>query len=103
MWCRRIRTRLHMDYADTNTLRAALDHVLDLAGNPALMTPALCQTLVDNAAGNYRSLMTMADELLHAAVQRKAKQIDEALYLELYGRRPKQPAKRSRRRARPVA
>lgn len=99
----RIRTRLRMDYAEPETLRAALDHVLDQAGNPALMTDGLCRTLVDNAAGNYRSLMTMADELLHAAVQRKAKVIDEALYLELYGRRPKAPVKRSRRRPAPVA
>jgi general secretion pathway protein A len=99
----RIRTRLRMDYADTDTLRAALDHVLEQAGNSALMTAGLCETLVENAAGNYRSLMTMADELLHAAVQRKAKQIDEALYLDLYGRRPKQPTKRSRRRARSIA
>lgn len=99
----RIRTRLRMEYADTDTLRATLDHVLEQAGNSALMTDGLCKTLVENAAGNFRSLMTMADELLHAAVQRKAKQIDEALYLDLYGRRATKPAKRSRRRARTVA
>ncbi len=40
----------------------------------------------------FRSLMTMADELHHATVQRKAKQIDEALYLDLYGRRTTKPA-----------
>jgi hypothetical protein len=32
--------------------------------------------------------MTMGDELLHTAIQRKEPQVDEKLYLELYGRRP---------------
>ena len=95
----RVRSRLHLDYADVPTLRAALDHVLDHAGNTALMTDTLCQTLVEHAAGNYRSMMCMADEMLHAAVKRKAKQIDETLYLELYGRRPSTSTKRRPRRA----
>ena len=97
----RIRSRLFLDYADAETLRAALDHVLDYAGNPALMPDALRETLVEHAAGNYRSLMSMADELLHAAIKKQAKQIDETLYLELYGRRPTSAPKRRGRR--PVA
>jgi general secretion pathway protein A len=75
--------------------------LLEQAGNPSLMTDALCQTLVDHAAGNYRALMTMGDELLHTAIQRKEPQIDEKLYLELYGRRPTKASrpKGSRRRS----
>jgi general secretion pathway protein A len=84
----RIRSRLQMGYVPVETLRLALDRLLEQAGNPSLMTDALCQTLVDHAAGNYRALMTMGDELLHTAIQRKEPQIDEKLYLELYGRRP---------------
>lgn len=95
----RVRSRLHMEYADAPTLRAALDHAIDYAGNPALMTDGLCQTLVEHAAGNYRSMMSMADEMLHAAIKRKAKQIDESLYLELYGRRPATAAKRRPRKS----
>jgi type II secretory pathway predicted ATPase ExeA len=91
----RVRTRLNLDYAAVETLRAALDHLLEQAGNPSLMVDALCQTLVEHAAGNFRSLMTMGDELLHVAINRKAKQIDEALYLELFGRRPQVRSKRS--------
>jgi len=93
----RVRTRLRLDYADVETLRAALDNVLEHAGNSSLMSDALCHTLVEHAAGNYRSMMSMADDLLHIAFKRKVKQIDETLYLELYGRRPATPPKRARR------
>ena len=34
--------------------------------------------------GNLRSLMIMGDELLAAASQREARQIDETLYFETY-------------------
>jgi len=48
------------------------------------MTKELITTLAEHAAGNYRILMTMAGELLDAAVQRDLKQLDEKLYLEVF-------------------
>ena len=39
----RIRSRLQLGYAHEKTLRATLDHLLEQAGNSALMTDALCQ------------------------------------------------------------
>ena len=48
------------------------------------MTPQLCHTLCDHAAGNYRILTTMAAELLAAAAQRDLPQLDEKLYLEVF-------------------
>jgi general secretion pathway protein A len=80
----RIRVRLAMEYASREELAACLDHLLATAGNAALMTPQLRQTLCDHAAGNYRILTTMAAQLLSAAVQREAPQLDEKLYFDVY-------------------
>jgi general secretion pathway protein A len=85
----RIRRRLVLDYASRDELLACLDHVLTAAGNPSLMTPELKATLVDHAAGNYRVLMNLSDELLAAAAERDLPRLDEKLYLEVFGQAPK--------------
>lgn len=92
----RIRRRLVLDYATRDVLLACLDHVLEAAGNPSLMTTELKATLADHAAGNYRVLMTLADELLTVGADRELPRLDEKLYLEVYGQapRPKAVAKR---------
>jgi general secretion pathway protein A len=87
----RIRARLALEYASREELGACLEHLLATAGNPALMTPQLRQTLCDHAAGNYRILTTMSAELLSAAAKREASQLDEKLYLEVFAP-PKQRA-----------
>ena len=81
----RIRRRLVLDYASRDELLACLDHVLECAGNPSLMTTELKATLADHAAGNYRVLMNLADELLTAAVDRELPRLDEKLFLEAFG------------------
>src|SRR3954471_2497330 len=43
----------HNRWAGFKALRIRLDHLLDVAGNPSLMTSELKATLVDHAAGNY--------------------------------------------------
>ena len=48
------------------------------------MTPQLVSTLCEHAAGNCRTLCTMAAELLAAAAQREAPEIDEKLFFELF-------------------
>jgi general secretion pathway protein A len=78
----RIRRRLHLDYASRDELCACLDHLLDAAGAPSLMTTELKVTLAEHAAGNYRVLMNMADELLAVAVDRDLSRLDERLYLD---------------------
>ena len=89
----RIRTRLATEYASRDELLACLTHLLSRAGNASLMTPALCHTLCDHAAGNYRILTTLAAELLAAAAQRELPQLDEKLYLEVFAS-PETPALR---------
>ena len=93
----RIRRRLNLEYASRDELLACLEHLLDAAGNPALMTTELRATLADHAAGNYRVLMNLGDELLTTAADRQLPRLDEKLYLELYAQtqKPKHsPAKK---------
>lgn len=87
----RIRRRLVLDYASRDELLACLDHLLEVAGNPSLMTTELKATLADHAAGNYRVLMNLGDELLAAAAERDQPQLDEKLFFEVFA--PPQPKK----------
>ena len=81
----RIRLRLALEAATTEELLAVLEHLLRTAGNKALMTEGLCQTLAERSAGNYRVLVNLGGELLAEGVRREAKRLDEKLFLELYG------------------
>jgi type II secretory pathway predicted ATPase ExeA len=92
----RIRRRLTLEYASREELLACLDHLLEAAGNPSLMTTELKATLADHAAGNYRVLMNLGDELLAAAVDRELPRLDEKLYLDTFNQpaRAPKPAKR---------
>lgn len=87
----RIRRRLTLEYASRDELLACLDHLLDAAGNPALMTTELKTTLAEHAAGNYRVLMNLGDELLSAAIERDQAQLDEKLFFDVFA--PPQPKK----------
>ncbi|MBE7450071.1 MAG: AAA family ATPase [Kofleriaceae bacterium] len=94
----RIRRRLVLDYASRDELCACLDHLLDAAGAPTLLTTELKATLAEHAAGNYRVLMNMADELLAVAVERELPRLDEKLFLEHFqpSARPKAASTRKR-------
>lgn len=85
----RIRRRLVLEYASRDELLACLDHLLEAAGNPSLMTTELKATLADHAAGNYRVLMNLSDELLAVALDRDLPRLDEKLYLETFGQSPR--------------
>lgn len=89
----RIGPRLTLEYATPHQLGELLAHLLAQAGNPRLMTPQLAITLCEHAAGNYRVLCNMAAQLLAEGLRREAAQLDEKLYLEVFG-----PASRSRTR-----
>lgn len=80
----RIRRRLEIGYASRDELCACLDHVLEVAGNPSLMTTELKVTVAEHAAGNYRVMMNIADELLAAAAEREAPRLDEKLYFDVF-------------------
>lgn len=79
----RMRVRLALERATPEELREYIEHGLQKAGAAKLMTPELIATLCDHAQGNPRALMNIADELLAAAAEREARQIDEKLFLEI--------------------
>jgi type II secretory pathway predicted ATPase ExeA len=90
----RIRRRLHLEYASREQLCACLDHVLEAAGNPLLMTTELKVTIAEHAAGNYRVMMNIADELLAGAAERDAPRLDEKLYFDVFqSAAPPKPAR----------
>lgn len=80
----RMRVRLTLERASVAELEECLQHALAKAGAPRLMTPELATTLCEHAAGNYRSLMNLAAELLAAGAQREARSLDEKLFLEVF-------------------
>ncbi len=79
----RVRVRLPIERASPQDLQACLGPALRQAGAPTLMTTDVIATICDHAQGNPRALMIMAAELLEAAAQREARQIDETLFFEV--------------------
>lgn len=94
----RIRRRLTLEYASRDELLACLDHLLETAGNSTLMSTELKATLADHAAGNYRVLMNLCDELLAIALDRDLPRLDEKLYLEAFSQPQNKPQKVAKRR-----
>jgi len=90
----RIRTRLRTEYVSPEQLNECLSHLLKKAGNPRLMSSELATTLCEHAAGNYRVLMNMANELLATALHRELDQIDQKLFFEVFALDPKPSAAR---------
>lgn len=80
----RMRVKLNLDRATPDELALCLHHCMTKAGAAKLMTPELVATLCDHAAGNYRTLMTMAQDLLATGAQREVKQLDEKLFFDTY-------------------
>mgnify|MGYP002629457251 CR=1 FL=1 len=88
----RVRTRLVLEPYSPDELRDFLDHMLERAAVPHLLSDGLKKTLAAHSAGNPRVLCQTAAEMLHAAADRDLAQLDEGLYLELFA-----PAARSRK------
>lgn len=93
----RLRVRVVLEPLDKDDLLALLAHRLETAGNPALSTPGLKTTLAERAAGNPRVLLSMAQELLLVAAQQEKKQLDEKLFLEVFGSDNSKPRGKRRR------
>ena len=86
----RIRQRLVMTRAEPDELTRLLDHLIERAGNPGLMTAGLKDTLVAHSSGNPRALTILADGLLAAAAEQDREILDEKLFIETWGE-PTQP------------
>lgn len=85
----RIRCRLRCDTADPGMLKAILCNHLKMAGNAHLLSEGLVDALAEHALGNYRAMMTMANDLLAAALQREQEKIDEKLFFEVFAVSPR--------------
>ena len=90
----RLRQRLVMLLSEPADLAQLLNHLLAHAGNPALLTSGLKDTLCAHAGGNPRTLTVMADTLLATAAEHEREVLDEQLFFDTWGETPK------RRRAR---
>jgi type II secretory pathway predicted ATPase ExeA len=93
----RMRTRVRLEPASVAELTECLRHVLDKAGNAQLLTPGAVAALTEHAAGNARTLMGMGNDLLHAAVARDARQIDEKLFFDVFSTLPPRADSKRRR------
>jgi type II secretory pathway predicted ATPase ExeA len=91
----RIRSRLRIEPAGTEELRNCLGHLLKSAGNPRLISQPVINALSEHAAGNYRTMTNMANDLLAAALRKELDQIDEKLFFEVFSMDPK-PASRGK-------
>jgi len=80
----RVRVRLMLERATPAELCEVLAHAVARAGAPKLMTPELVAALSEHAAGNLRTMMTMAGELLAAGAEREAAELDEKLFFEVF-------------------
>jgi general secretion pathway protein A len=92
----RLRTRVRLETASVPELSACLSHVLDQAGNASLLTNGALAALVEHSAGNPRTMMTLGNDLLHAAVAREARQLDEKLFFEVFAITPPKPSRKRR-------
>ena len=84
----RIRFRRMLEPYEKQDLQNYLEHCLERAGAPHLMSKALMGTLVEHSAGNLRLLNIMAAELLDVGAQQELAQLDEKLFLQIYSRNP---------------
>jgi general secretion pathway protein A len=91
----RMRVKLNLDRATPDELEQCLRHCMAKAGATKLMTTELVTTLCEHAAGNYRTLMTMASDLLSTGAEREVEQLDEKLFFDTYTPATAEPAKKS--------
>ena len=95
----RIKTKLKIEPASREELVAMMKTRIEKAGNPAIMTPGLIDTLVEHAGGNPRSLLQTAEELFASAMSKELRQMDEKLFFDLYPLQETKPRRAIARRA----
>jgi type II secretory pathway predicted ATPase ExeA len=92
----RLRTRVRLEPESVPELTACLRHVLERAGNAQLLTNGALSALVEHAAGNPRAMMMLGNDLLHAAIERELRQIDEKLFFEVFAPTTPKPERKRR-------
>ena len=80
----RIKTRLLMESKNREDLARKIGEMTERAGNPALMSEELINTIAGHSMGNYRAAMQMADELLLEGLRRDLPKLDEQLFMDVF-------------------
>lgn len=80
----RIRSRLVLEVATADDLKACLYYRMKISGNVKLMTGELLGAVCEHALGNYRVAVNIADELLAHAARRELDVLDEKLYFDVF-------------------
>jgi type II secretory pathway predicted ATPase ExeA len=80
----RMRIRLALEPATPEELPACLENVLEAAGNAALMTEELRNTVCEHALGNTHVLISKNGDLLLNAAKQELPQLDEKLYFQTF-------------------
>lgn len=80
----RIRVRMTQESATKEQLEKTLIESMAKAGNANLMSKELVNTLIEHAAGNYRVMMIMADNILSEGMAKEVEQLNEKLFFEIY-------------------
>jgi type II secretory pathway predicted ATPase ExeA len=80
----RIRVRMTQESATKEQLEKTLLESMAKAGNANLISKDLVNTLVEHAAGNYRVMMIMADNILSEGMAKDVDQLNEKLFFEIY-------------------
>lgn len=84
----RMRVRLTLEPHEKSDLLQYLEHCLEQAGVPTLMTDKLKHTLAEHSSGNLRLLNSMGAELLDKAAHQQLQHLDEQLFIKTFSRRP---------------
>jgi type II secretory pathway predicted ATPase ExeA len=79
----RLRHRLILQSRSISELEVFLKESMRLAGTPNLFTDGLVKALADNALGDLRSLLILANDVLQEAARSELRIIDEKLYLDV--------------------
>lgn len=77
----RIRVRMRLEEQPVDLLAQVLTTLITTAGNPALFAEEVIQTLSEQAAGNLRTLMHLADQALTTAIENGATCVDQDVLL----------------------
>ena len=80
----RIRIRHHLDKRPQAELAGILTEAITQAGSPTLLTEPLIKSLAEHSMGNLRAMMLMCNEMLAAAAERDIRQLDEALFFDVF-------------------
>jgi type II secretory pathway predicted ATPase ExeA len=92
----RMRTRLLVEPWTKPQLVDLLRETVRSAGNPALLSAGLTDTLAEHAAGSPRVMMNLAADCLAIGCLKETRDLDEGLFFELF---PQQGSSSQRRKS----